>query len=176
MIDPKLLLEKIKLAPGMHVADFGSGKTGNFIFPAAAIVGENGSAYAVDIIKESLAGLAKRAALDNLPNFHTIWADVERPGAVAIPPATLDAVFLINFVSAIKKRDAVLGEANRLLKPGGNMLLVDWKNRILPFAPPPEDMVSADAIKPWASANGYTVEKSFDADKYHWGLVLRKGE
>lgn len=173
-MDPRLLFQHLGLASGMHVADFGSGKTGNFIFPAAAIVGENGSVYAVDIIKESLAGLQRRAALDNLLNVHTIWADVEHPGAVAIPPSTMDAVFLINFLSAVKKRDAVLAEAGRLLKHGGKLLIVDWKNRILPFAPPADDMVSMDATKQWASANGYGVEKEFEADKYHWGLVLKK--
>lgn len=174
MTDTKRLFENLGLASGMHVADFGSGKTGTFVFPAAKIVGESGSVYAVDIMKESLAGLQKRAALDALLNFHTVWADVEHPGAVAIPPGTLDAVFLINFLSAVKKRDAALGEANRLLKSGGKILAVDWKNRLLSFAPPPEDMVSAETAKQWAGANGYRLEKEFDADTYHWGLVLRK--
>jgi ubiquinone/menaquinone biosynthesis C-methylase UbiE len=158
----------------MHVADFGSGKTGAFVFPAAKIVGESGSVFAVDIMKESLAGLAKRAAQGNFHNFHTVWADVERPNAVAIPPATLDAALLINFLSAVKQRDAVFGEANRLLKSGGSILVVDWKNRLLSYAPPTEDMVNTDTVKQWASANGYTVTKEFDADKYHWGLVLQK--
>ena len=173
-MDPNDLFEKLGLHIGMHVADFGSGKTGNFVFPAAKIVGSTGSVYAIDIIKEALLGLTKRAALDQFTNIHTVWADLERPNAVAIPPRTLHAVFLINFLSAVKQRDTVLDEAHRLLKPGGSILIVDWKNRLLSFAPPGEDIVHVESMKQWANTNGYTTQKEFEADKYHWGLILTK--
>ena len=71
LIDPHVLFEKIGLAPRMHIADFGSGRTGNFVFPAAKIVGEKGGIYAVDIVKESLQGLAKPAELNPTHNIHT---------------------------------------------------------------------------------------------------------
>lgn len=174
MIDPKLLFGKIKLAPGMHIADFGSGKTGTFVFPAAAVVGERGTVYAVDIMKESLHGLMKRAALDNMPHIHTVWADIERPGAVAIPPQSLDAVFMVNFLSAVKKREAALGEADRLTKPGGALLIVDWKNNLLSFAPPSPDLVPQETVRLWAGTQGYATEEYFDASAYHYGMVLRK--
>jgi cyclopropane fatty-acyl-phospholipid synthase-like methyltransferase len=39
VIDPERLLAKSGLRAGMHVADFGTGRTGHMIFPAARIVG-----------------------------------------------------------------------------------------------------------------------------------------
>ncbi|MEK7856546.1 MAG: hypothetical protein AAB288_10680 [Acidobacteriota bacterium] len=47
LINPYLLFEKARLAPNMHIADFGCGDTGHLIFPAAKIIGEDGVVYAL---------------------------------------------------------------------------------------------------------------------------------
>lgn len=174
LIDPHFLFEKAGLAPGMHLADFGSGRTGNFVFPAAKIVGDKGAVYAIDIMKESLAGLAKRAALGALHHVHTVWANIEKPETIGIPPQSIDVVLLINFLSAIEHDALALASADRLVKSGGRILIVDWTETSLPFAPPKEDLVQWSDTLRWAEAHGYGAEEEFSVGKYHRGLLLAK--
>jgi ubiquinone/menaquinone biosynthesis C-methylase UbiE len=174
LIDPQTLFEAIGLGKGMHIADFGSGRTGSFVFPAAAIVGEHGVVYAVDVVKSALEGIAKRARLDGLLNIHTVWADIERANAVAIPEHSQDAILLVNVLSTIRTRDAALTEADRILKPGGVILVVDWRDSTLSFAPAPEAIVDWNGIRQWAAQHHYAVADEFPAGKHHIGLLLRR--
>ena len=174
LIDPHFLFDRVHLVPGMHVADFGSGKTGNFVFPAAAIVGEKGIVYAVDIVKDALQGIAKRAALDGLANIHTVWADIEQPRGVLIPTQSLDIVLLINFLSAVKNDTAVLDEAHRLLKAGGSLLIVDWARSDLSFAPKENERLDWDTLMRWVEAQHYKLNDEFSVGQYHKGLILQK--
>ena len=174
LIDPHIVFEKAHLQPGMHVADFGCGKTGHLVFPAAVIVGETGVVYAVDIIKELLTEIAKRAALEAFHNVHTVWADVERVGSTAIPEGSLDLVFLMNIMARAPEREHILEEASRLLKEKGRLAVVDWARGGLPFSPKPEQLVSFPIIEKWALSHGFVVQSEFTPGPYHHGLVLYK--
>ena len=172
LIDPSLLFEKTQLQPGMHVAVFGTGRTGHMVFPAAMSVGPKGVVYAVDILKELLAVVAKRAALEGLGNITTVWGDVERVGTTAIPGKTLDIVFLVNVLVRIHDRHAALEEAARLLKEKGRILVVDWSKDGVPIAPNPEKFVDFTDIEAWANSRSFVVEQEFSAGRYHKGTVL----
>ncbi|MEK7084522.1 MAG: DnaB-like helicase C-terminal domain-containing protein, partial [Patescibacteria group bacterium] len=111
LIDPYFLFEKVHLHPGMHVADFGCGRTGHIIFPAASVLGDNSIIYAVDILKDVLESIVKRAKMDGLLNIHPVWGDMERRGGVAIPARSLDVVFLVNALGHAGDRHAVLEDA-----------------------------------------------------------------
>ena len=174
LIDPDLLFQTVGLQGGMHTAVFGTGRTGHIVFPAARIVGENGIVYAVDIMRDILKIIQKRAADENIPQVHTVWSDLEQAGKTAIPKASLDIVFLVNILLFVTNREAVLTEAMRLTKPYGRILVVDWARIGLPFCPPKERFVNFVALKQWALKNNLTIEEEFSAGKYHAGVVLTK--
>ena len=113
LIDPYLLFEKAHLREGMFAADFGCGRTGHIVFPAATIVGERGIIYAVDILKDTLAAIAKRAELENMHNVHTVWSNVEQYGATTIPEQSLDLIFLVNILFHAADPAHMLSEAKR---------------------------------------------------------------
>lgn len=176
MIDPAVLFEKVQLRPGMHAADLGCGKTGHVVFPGAAILGEMGVMYAVDILKEVLLEIKKRAAIESLINVQTIWADLERAGGVKIPGRSLDVAFVINVLFQSKKCLSILEEALRLLKNKARLVVVDWKKNSLPFAPSTDKLVNFDEIKKWARQKGLAVQEEFDMGGYHHGVVLYRQE
>ena len=175
LIDPYLLFEKAHLREGMFVADFGCGRTGHIVFPAAAVIGERGVMYAVDILKDTLAGIAKRAELENMRNVHTVWSNVEKYGATAIPAQTLDLIFLVNILFHAADPTRMLAEAKRLLKDKARLAAVDWKRSDLPFGPK-EKLVSFDHIKQWGQENNFVVQEEFDMGRYHYGVVLYRHE
>lgn len=172
LIDPFVLLDKAQLHTGMHVADFGCGRTGQLIFPAANIVGERGVVYAVDILKDVLHSLESRMRSDAFINIHPVWADVERVGKTAIPPHSVDAIFIVNMLFQSKKQTHILDECERLLKDKGRIIIVDWKTADPPFAPQDDLLVSFDTIRGWASEHEFVVQEEFDAGRYHHGIVL----
>lgn len=174
LIDTGIIFAKAHLQPGMHVADFGSGKTGHIVFPAAAILGERGLIYAVDIMKPTLENISRRAALENFHNIETIWSDVEHVGATAIPAHTLDLVFIIGTLAHTDHKHNMLDEANRLLKDKSRLVVVDWARDGLPFSPKKENMVSFPDVIAWGQTNNFFVQEEFEAGDYHHGIVLYK--
>jgi ubiquinone/menaquinone biosynthesis C-methylase UbiE len=175
MVDPYLLFEKAHLQPGMHVADFGCGRTGHIVFPGAMILGENGAMYAVDILKDVLQIIDKRSKLNNnLINVKTVWSDLERVGATAIPEKSLDIVFVVNTLSQSNNRHAILEEAKRLLKEKSRIVVVDWFKKGLSFGPEDDRFVDFENLKKWTRMHDLAVQEEFEVGKYHRGLVLFK--
>lgn len=172
LVDPKFLFEKCHLQPSMHVADFGCGRTGHITIPAASILGERGIIYAIDILKETLQLVEKRAQSAGLVNVHTIWSDVETVGATAVPAGTLDLVFLVNILSHVQKRTNVLEEAKRLLKEKARLIIVDWRKAGLPMCPKEGQRVNFGEIIDWAKGHDFVVQEEFEVGDYHEGLVL----
>ncbi len=174
LVDPHLLFLKAHLRAGMHVGDLGCGRTGHLVFPAAMVIGEHGILYAVDIMKEILENIRKRARMDGLLNVHTVWADLETVGKTAVPAGSLDVAFLVNTLTHSKKRMEMLEESARLLKDKARCIVVDWQKSGMPFAPKEEEFVDFESIKSWARDKGFAVQEEFEAGPYHRGLVLYK--
>lgn len=176
MVDPQLIFEKARLQSGMHVADFGCGQTGHIIFPCSLVLGEMGVMYAVDILKDVLESIKKRAAIDGLVNIHTIWSDLERTGGTKIPEKSLDVIFLVNTLVQTKDRSVVLNEAKRLLKDKARIVIVDWVKKGLAFGPQDNHFIDFGEIKNWARENNFAIQEEFDSGPYHRGVVLYRHE
>lgn len=172
LVDPQLVFAKAHLEPGMHLADLGCGRTGHIVFPAAKLIGEQGVIYAVDIMKDVLENINKRAALEGFINIHTIWADIERHAAVAVPAKSLDVAIFVNSLFHAHDITSMLNEAKRLLKDKARLVVVDWKKNNLPFGPRPEQFVNFDRVREWAQANNFVVQDDFAVGPYHRGMVL----
>jgi ubiquinone/menaquinone biosynthesis C-methylase UbiE len=173
LIDPHLLYQKAGMFPGAHVAVFGAGRTGHIVFPASVVVGPHGSVYAVDILKDVLAEIDKRARLENLHNIHTVWSDVEQTGKTHIPESHIDMLFLVNVLCKVSAREAVFAEAARVMADKARMVVVDWNERsTLPFAPPAEKRVGMKDVVLWGEHAGFVLQEFFEAGAHHNGVVL----
>lgn len=174
LVDPNLLFEKAQLHAGMHVADFGCGRTGHIVFPAAMRLGERGILYAVDILKDVLETIQQRAKSDNLLNVHTVWANIERPDNIAIPEASLDAVFFVNILFHVSQQEKVLEGVGRLLKEKARCIIVDWARKGLPFGPEDDHFIDFEKLKTWARSHGFAIQEEFPMGPFHKGLILYK--
>ena len=174
LINPQLLFAKAQLRKNMYIADFGCGRTGHIIFPAAKLIGEHGLIYAVDIMKDILENINKRARMHNMGNIHTVWSDLEMVGKTAIPEKSLDIVFIINSLFHMKNKTNVLNEASRLLKSKSRLIIVDWIANNLNIGPKGDELVDFSQIKSWAQNNNFTVQEEFPVSAYHVGIVLYK--
>ncbi len=168
------LFARAQLSAGMHIADFGAGRTGHIVFPAAKMIGEHGVVYAVDILPDVLAEIKKRADLASLLQIKPVWADIESPQAVAIPGQSLDAVFLVNILHTTVKPKTILTEADRLLKNKGRLIIVDWSTALGIMTPKKGEFLDFEQIISWAREQHYAIQEDFSVSNYTRGLILFK--
>ena len=174
MLDVNYIIEKAKIEKNMKVADLGCGASGHFIFPIAEIVGKKGRVYAVDILKTVLENINRKIKLENIDNLEAVWSDMEIFGATKIESGSLDVTLLINTLYQSEKRAAIIREGVRMLKRGGLMMIVEWRDSASPFGPPLEKQVKIDPLKKAVQKLGLEIEEEFNAGRYHYGLNLIK--
>jgi ubiquinone/menaquinone biosynthesis C-methylase UbiE len=68
---------------------------------------------------------------------------------------------------------AFLREAARLLKPGGEVVLVDWQKRDGPPGPPAEHRLSVEEVLAYARDAGLRAAGHRDLNEHHYLVALR---
>jgi ubiquinone/menaquinone biosynthesis C-methylase UbiE len=174
LFDIDVILRKMGIEENQRVAELGCGNFGFFVWPLARTVGRRGLVYAVDILKPTLEEIKHQATSDNLPQVKTVWSNLEVFKATAIETSSLDNALLVNVIHQSTKKIDLLREAIRLLKRGGKLLVVEWKNIDSPLGPKPEQRVKLEALKIAAPKVGLDITEEFEAGPYHYGLILTK--
>ncbi|MFH1662296.1 MAG: methyltransferase domain-containing protein [Candidatus Falkowbacteria bacterium] len=174
LIDVNFILEKAQISDKMKMADLGCGSSGHFVFPASDLVGKHGKVYAVDILKTALESINKRARQENLTNIETVWSDIERFGATKIEANSVDVGLLVNTLYQSNKRAEIIRESIRMIKKGGKLVIVEWKNISSPFGPPAEERVKKELLESASKKLGLDTEQEFTAGPYHYGIIFTK--
>jgi ubiquinone/menaquinone biosynthesis C-methylase UbiE len=171
---PSDIVVQFGLQPGDRVADLGAG-SGEFTFAAQRAVGGSGRVFAIEVQKELVPRIKNSAQGMNLPrNLEVIWGDVEEIGGSELRDGAVNGVIAANLLFQLEDRDNFVNEVNRILKPGGRVLLVDWSDSFGNTGPRPEDVVRARDAEALFERRGFTLERSIDAGDHHWAVVLRK--
>lgn len=174
VLDTEALLKRAGVDVGMNVADFGAGREGTFTTTSARLVTETGRVYSLDVVKDVLGvidGMVKDAGLNNV---ETIWTDLELYGAAeAVADNIIDVGILANTLFQSLKREEMMKECVRMMRPGGTMLLVDWKPGETAIGPPVDHRATPDEMKEIATRLGLEVTEEFEAGEYHWGLLIK---
>ncbi|MDI3496167.1 MAG: hypothetical protein PWQ35_188 [Patescibacteria group bacterium] len=174
LFDIDKIINKMAIGERQRVAELGCGNFGFFTFPIAKLVGKNGVVFAVDIIKNYLEEIKKRAEEENLSQIKTVWANLEVFKGTKIESNSLDAAFLVNVLHQSNKRVDIIREAYRLLRTKGRLIIIDWSAVDSPLGPSPERKIKLESLKSAAVKLGFEVEEEFSAGPYHYGLILTK--
>ncbi|MFA5358274.1 MAG: methyltransferase domain-containing protein [Patescibacteria group bacterium] len=175
-IKSEKVLQEIGVKPGDRIADMGCGALGYFTFAAAKVVGKNGLIYAIDVRQIVLEGIRNRARIDGLTNIETIWANLEIIKSTGIADVSVDLSFLFNVLFQNKKREEILTEAIRILRPGGRLAVIDWLGEKNPFGPQVDALVNKQGILQFCKKFSLTLEKEFNPSSYHFGLLFIKNK
>lgn len=173
LINPFKVLERVGVQEGWQVADLGCGALGHFVFPAAQLVGALGMVYAVDIQKSALGAIDRVARAEQYWNIVSVWADIEVDRAVRVPPASLDLTIIANNLYLSHNRPALLREATRLTKPGGRILVIEWKAEESLLGPPQDKRLPVEEAQSLFSLESYRFLDAFDAGDHHYALVYQ---
>lgn len=174
LINPFKLLERVGISAGMHVADLGCGALGHFVFSAAQLVGAKGVVYAVDIQRAVLEQVEKTGKESQVFNVKCVWSDIDVYGATRIDNASLDMTLLINNLYLSQNRPQLVREMARLTRPGGRLVVVEWKTIATPIGPPTAQRIGQEDAKTALTSPYFTLQSEFEAGQYHYGLVYTR--
>ncbi len=172
-LNPGAVVGEFGITPGMRIADFGCG-AGHIGILVAQQVGKDGFVTALDIMEDKLESMKARAKAAGLENIETKRANLEVLGNTGLGDGTQDLVLLINILFQSNKKSDILKEAKRVLKDGGQAILVDWKKGGGGFGPPDGLRTDVSPMQALFTAEGFTLVRQFNAGQFHYGLVFQK--
>jgi SAM-dependent methyltransferase len=112
-----------QLKPGMAVADIGAG-TGLFTRLFAPVVGIQGRVYAVDIARKFIDHIAKTCQAQGIKNVTGV---VCTQASTELPPGSIDLAFICDTYHHFEFPAKTMRSIYRALRPGGRVVLVDFK-------------------------------------------------
>jgi ubiquinone/menaquinone biosynthesis C-methylase UbiE len=174
LLNPFRVLERAGIRERMRVADIGCGALGHFVFPAAQLVGPKGKVFAVDILKEALEILERRAKDDQYTNIEYVWSDVDVYRATHIPEGEMDLTLLVNVLFLSENRSHLVKELARLTKRGGRMVVVDWKAQATGIGPSSSKRLAPDEVKMLFSVPEFRLEDAFEAGRAHDAFIFTR--
>jgi ubiquinone/menaquinone biosynthesis C-methylase UbiE len=114
-VNPYSRLTQAQLNRGQQVLEVGCGP-GFFTIPAAKIVGETGSVYALDINPVAVGHVRDKIARERLTNVEVKLAGASETG---LPAESVDVAFLFAVIHSFRNVNDVLTEMHRVLKTNG---------------------------------------------------------
>lgn len=150
--------EELRLKTGMSVCDMGSGN-GYHTLPMAEAVGGTGRVYAVDVQPEMIVMLNERIAEKAITNIEPIIGEVDDP---KLPPNSCDLILLVDVYHEFSHPEAMLTGMKKALKPGGQIVLVEFRAEDDSVPIKPEHKMSKAQITKEMNANGLKLAREFD--------------
>ncbi len=164
---PHQVIAALDLKPGEVIADIGSG-AGYFTLRLSAHVGESGRVYGVDIDPEMVRHLNRRVRDAGLRNVHVLLADPDDP----LLPEPVDRFLIVDTWHHIADQVKYLGLMRKLLKPGGQVVMIDFQKRELPVGPPLAIKIAREDLIRQMEANGFRLAKEHSFLPYQYFLVF----
>jgi ubiquinone/menaquinone biosynthesis C-methylase UbiE/type 1 glutamine amidotransferase len=120
---PEKVIDSLEISAGDTVADLGAG-AGYFTLRLARRVGPAGKVLAVDIQKQMLALLEKRAAAEGASNVVPILGTETDPH---LPRQAVDLVLMVDVYHELSEPAKVLAAVKTALKEKGRLVLVEYR-------------------------------------------------
>jgi len=156
----------------MRVADFGAG-TGFYSRAASSRVGLTGRVYAIEVQKDLVKKLESDIESWGLNNIDCLWADIEMKNSIKIADGSLDAIIISNVLFQADDKLGLIDEAKRLLKKGGEILLIDWKESFNGLGPTPENIVTESRAQELFTGRGFLFIKTIPESPHHYGIIFK---
>jgi len=165
---PDDVVAALGLKPGETVADIGAG-SGYFALRLAAAVGPTGRVYAVDVDPAMIRHLNHRVRDAGLENVRSILADPDDP---LLTDASVDRFFVCDTWHHIDDPVQYLARMKRMLRPGGQVVMIDFHARELPIGPPAPMKIARETLVTQLRAAGFALAAEHTFLPYQYFLIF----
>jgi ubiquinone/menaquinone biosynthesis C-methylase UbiE len=156
---PDVALNALKIPKGASVADIGAG-SGYITVRLAARVGATGRVFANDVQPQMLNILARRLTNANITNVTLVEGTLDDP---KLPPVSVDLVLMVDVYHELSQPQAILRRLRESLRPGGRLVLLEYRKEDPTVPIKPEHKMSVAEAKMEVEAEGFTLSKVDEA-------------
>jgi ubiquinone/menaquinone biosynthesis C-methylase UbiE len=173
-VDPKAVIQSLPIPPKGVVVDFGCG-AGYFAVEFAKAVGEDGSVIAIDVLPSALDAMQSRIKTEGLRNIAVKRANLERVNGSGLAPASADWVIAKDVLFQNAKKDILIHEIARVLRPGGQAIIMEWA----PVAgggigPSSELRVPPEELRALLESAGFSEMHDLPVGAFHYAFLVTK--
>jgi len=165
---PHEVIMALNLKEAEVIADIGAG-AGYFAFRFARHIGDGGRVYAVDINPDMILHMNRGIRDMNLKNIVTLLAAPDDP---LLPDASVDRFFICETWHHIENQARYLALMKKMLKPGGQVVMIDFQKKQLPIGPPVEMKISRGDLVRQMESNGFRLAAEHTFLPYQYFLVF----
>ena len=155
---PDEALDIIGIKKGTAVADIGAG-SGYITVRLAKRVGANGSVYAVDIQQQMLDLMAQRLKSGGISNVRLVLGAADDP---KLMPESIDLAILVDVYHEFSQPQAMLRHIREALKPGGRLVLLEYRKEDPSIPIRPEHKMSVGEAKMEVEPEGFKLGRVDD--------------
>jgi len=162
--NPEEILNAAEIRPEWIAADLGCG-SGYFTTILARQVKK---VYGIDVQREMLDFLEEKIRRLKIKNIELL---LSRANEIPLNSKSVDLLISVNTLHEFDDRDKMIREMQRVVKPLGRLLIVDFQKKETDFGPPVSIRISrVQAVKSFLKS-GFTLLKQRDL-AYHYLLVF----
>jgi len=167
---PDRALDEIAIVKGSTVADIGAG-SGAITWRLAERVGPAGKVYANDIQPRMLELLRQNMAQRKIANVETVLGAVDDP---KLPPSSVDLELMIDVYHEFSHPQEMLRHLRDALKPGGRMVLLEYRGEDPAIPIRPEHKMTVAMVKAEVEPEGFRLDKTIEALPRQHILIFKK--
>ncbi len=166
---PHEVLTALNIKAGETIADIGAG-SGYFTFRLSHFVGPKGKVYAVDVSPDMILYINRRIRDLQLTNVVSVLADPDDP---LLPDRAVNRFFFTDSWHHIENQAKYLGLMKRMLKPGGEIVVIDFQKKELPVGPPMEMRVAREEVIKQMERHGFRLAREHGFLPYQYFLIFK---
>ncbi len=165
---PHEVLTALAIKLGETIADIGAG-SGYFTFRLSHFVGPKGKIYAVDVSPDMILYINRRIRDLKINNVISVLADPDDP---LLPDRAVNRFFFSESWHHIANQTKYLTLMKRMLKPGGEVVMIDFHKKETPVGPPMEMRIAREDLIKQMERNGFRLAKEHTFLPYQYFLVF----
>ncbi len=166
---PHDVITALDLKAGEVIADIGAG-SGYFSFRLARHVGDAGRVYAVDVSPDMILHLNRRIRDLQVRNVVSLLCAPDDP---LLADSSVDRFFICDTWHHIGNHARYLALMKKMLKPGGQVVMIDFKKSETPVGPPMEMRIDRAALLKEMEINGFRLAAEHTFLPHQYFLVFR---
>jgi ubiquinone/menaquinone biosynthesis C-methylase UbiE len=165
---PHEVLTALGIKQGEMIADIGAG-SGYFTFRLAHHAGENGKVYAVDVNPDMILHLNRRIRELKARNVVSILAAADDP---LLSDHSVNRFFFCDSWHHIRAQTKYLSLVRKMLKPGGEVIMIDFHKRKQPVGPPLPMRIAREDLLQQMESHGFQLKQEHTFLPYQYFLIF----
>lgn len=165
---PDLVIDQLGNVEGKIVADLGAG-TGYF---SRRLAYKGATVIAIDIDPRAVQWMELQRSRFPAELQERLIIRQAEPDDPRLEPGEVDMVLLVNTYTFIAERIKYFSNLREAIRPGGIVLIIDFKKTETPFGPPVEERVDIAQVEAELRAAGYSILKA-DEESLEYQYIVK---